>query len=1049
MNEPIPGMTPTPDLSASHATEQEDLTHVGPNRSTAHVRFLSVIAGVASVLYASLAAIGSLTSNRNWGDRSPAGIALFTLVWLSLAGAFAFGLAAIWRTGKQAHDTTYNPGLTALPTLPSPSSNRWLAGGVLLAGLAALATLYTGAYRPGMIVGGDWGTWAYQPQADRLFPFPSLWNFSDLGSSNLAGTSSYLLESAAGLLGHLGINYGIAERVFFYVPVLLLGYFGIYFLVRRTVGGDILPVAVAVFFMGSVPVVAFFIGGWFTILAGAVLLPWDVIALERYLERPSALRAIAIGITFGLAAWFDPRNIYLDGIAILTYIAILLLGATPRQIIRRVWHLTTLLAPAVLIALQAQWLIPYIAGLHPAIPTSYFTASASREFSFNSLGDGLSSFNYAWPILKTGVPQPIPWLWAAVPLAAAVALWTCPRSRFVLFAIATYLLYALLAAGAQPPFGYFYTQIFLLVPGVDLYRDTSPYLVPATILSTFLVAVAIGATTRPLLGYWRHHSNMRIRSLSATTVVGIVLVVSCTATTITTFVTIQQHPQRLSGDLNTVAMPTWYRDANAYLATQPPGSTLWVPSTSGFALRGLPTHPNISATAIASQLGIPNSPGSVPGLWTANVPLLTLAFDLYHIRYIVVRTHLTAYNLIGNQLEKETTAELIKPLSHYLCRTGCQRMGSLVIANANRDAAGALSVVNTTKLMNRHAASASHATLIHSSGISPLGVLGNQCLASTSFGEPNLGTWHPVGNGDNFARLSLQASGVSEKTQPNNAIQLTVSSGAATIGQELSRCSTPHGVSEWEIQVRYRSYRNDFLQASIYYNDSRNSECRFPSSRKWYTATCIIAEPSAGPVDSDYQSELQLILSLFPANNTQVPFAPKSKVLISNVSVKKILLSKMASILSRQPAVVTSTRRVGSTTPLDTLVSALMTAQVRPQATETESKVSVQENGVDNWDIHVPRSRESSRILVLWQSYDTRWVALDRTTGRLLQHVEIDGWANGYILPRGINNDIAVSVGYSGQHILDLSMITEWCILGLLFMYVGALIVWKHWRHPN
>lgn len=1015
---------------------------MGLSGSTRQVRLFTASAAMAAVLYAAMAGVGLVAGHPSWGDRSPVGVGLFTVIWLALAAAAAFSVAGVWRARDRTGKAPSSASLTAGSLDPCTGSKPWRQGTALLVGLVTLATLYEGAYQTGLIVGGDWGTWAYQPQANRLFPFPSLWNFRNLGSSNLAGTSSYMLESVGGFLGHLGVGYGTAERALFYLPVVLFGYFGVYFLVRRVVGGDILPVASAVFFMASVPVIAFFVGGWFTLLAGAVALPWLVLASERYLEQPTASRAVAVGGVLGLAGWYDPRNIYLDGIGGVVYLAILLLS-NPRQTVQRLLRPVAVLAPLVLVAFQIQWLVPYLFGFHTAIPGSYFTAASAKTFSFNSLGDGLSAFNYAWPVMKTGVAQIVPALWAVVPFAVAVALWTSPRSRYVLFAVASYLTYALLAAGAQPPFGPLYIQMFLSVPGANLYRDTSPYLLPTTFMATVLIAVAVRATGNPLSPRWHERNSGGLRSHRVRFVLGSLLVLGCTAVLGTIFVTIRLNPRRLTGELASVQLPERYKQVNSYLVDHPSGATLWVPSTPGFALRGVSTHPNISAGVIGAQWNTPDRVGSSPVSWIESRSLLELSLRLYHVRYLVARTDPSAYGSNSRRSSETLRSTLVDPLIRYLCTLGCRRFGSLVVADVNPHAGGPLTLVSSESIPRSVITATTNSPSVgkRTNELSSQSALGNECLGSTTFGGADLHNWQPVINGDNFAKLSLRSSGVTEQIKYGGVARLTVGSGAATIMQRLSGCPVGGGISVWNIRVHYRTYSSDYLQAEIYRNAAVSGYCVLPSSGKWVTGTCTVTLPSGMSSISRHAFTPSLILSLFPASNTVQSFAHESKALIGSVSVQRFDTSAAAQLLAQHGVIVTR-KVVGGVVAVSSSVAPASPAVSAPRATgESTSLVKPTYETTDMWRVRIQGSSRARETLVLWESYDMHWVMTDLATGRPLRHVVINGWANGYVLPRSGTRGTTFTIAYTGQEILDSAMLAEWCVVGLVALISVITVV--------
>ena len=1023
------------------------------------VRLGSGVAFAAAAYYMVVRLYAWATGKQGWTDRSPVGIAIFGTIWLALAGAAgAASLQFMQPWGKARLHGKVSAEVPA-ETTPVTSevrrgSKRWWRAAGLVAGLGALAPVYVGIYQPGLVVGGDWGAWAFQPQADQLFPFPSVWSFSNLGASNLPGTSTYMLESAAGLLGRMGIGYGEAERILFYLPVLLLGYFGMYFLARRVVGGEVLPVASAIFLMVSVPIIAFEVGGWFTILAGGVLLPWLVLASERYLEQPTFPRAAMVGSLLGLAAWYDPRNLYLDGIGLLLYLIAALLGQGRREVLRTLTRPQVLVIPVTTAVMQLQWLVPYAAGLRTNIPSSYFTAASASTFSFNSLGDGLSAFNYAWPALKTGVPQVVPVLWAAIPLAVGLAVLGALPSRLARFAVASYLLYAALAAGAEAPFGQVYIWLFENVPGVDLYRDTSVYLVPGTIAATLCAAVAIRTNAPSIVDCVRGrrvlHQSIGVGMVRVALGGGIAL--AMLALSLSTVATVEGF--RARGDLTASALPARYRNLNSYLAHAPSGSALWIPSTSGFALRGVATHPNVSAAVVGSQLSIPTPRGSLPAQWTASHALLSAALRLYHIRYIVLRTGRNAYSGASAASLSGLPTRFISPLVKSLCGGGCRRFGSLELVDAAPSNGGIVSVqsaVASNQLRTMHRGGPTAAQL-GARRRSPAGLrtgsakasLTPECLVSTTFGGHHGHAWGVVGNGDNFAGLTSVRSGVGEQLTPTHDLRLTVGSGAATVLQNLAHCMPLLRTSLWLVTARYRNLRGDYFQLSIGGRRAATGACNLPSGRGWTTSTCLIGTEAAPSATGSAPSRLDLAVSLYPAVNTRRPYAQTSSAFIHTVSVHRLDPGALASELSMHGAEITPTAAVNHLSPIVATLQKLWGSGAVGWGRALEV-VAHKASGVDRWTLRA-KPRVGPHLVVLWQDYNAYWRLTDSRPGAVLEHVVVNGWANGWIVSQMGGTGLRLTVAFTGQSDLELGMTLELGALLLIGLAFFASVLFKRRR---
>jgi hypothetical protein len=68
----------------------------------------------------------------------------------------------------------------------------------------------------------------------------------------------------------------------------------------------------------------------------------------------------------------------------------------------------------------------------------------------------------------------------------------------------------------------------------------------------------------------------------------------------------------------------------------------------------------------------------------------------------------------------------------------------------------------------------------------------------------------------------------------------------------------------------------------------------------------------------------------------------------------------------------------------------------------------------DSTTLTVPAGLHA-RLVVFWQRYDPGWVA--RTGGgATLRHVEVDGWANGFIVPAA-SRSFHLDIRYTPQHL--------------------------------
>lgn len=968
-------------------------------------------------------------------DGGLVGRVLAFVSWAGTAVAVASGVLAARRVGRSGTTATVasepvaggcpleDPDADAGSALPARGSRRWTAAALVSGGAVAVVATYHGLLRPGAITWGDWGYFVNASAVRGNFPVPSLWTFATLGQSNILGASVAPIESAMGLMARLGVPYDVLERLWFYFPAVVLSYAGSVTLARRLRASWPAAVGLGVFYCVNPYALVLISGGQLTVGMGYSLYPWVALAALRLWSRRTIGAGLALGLVVGVQAWEDPRTAGLSIAGLLVTLVVLWAGPRRRSSARLPW------APAVGAAvvyglLQGAWMVPALLAVRASLPSGYTTTSALATFSLMSLGDGLTVFHPFWPRMHFIALYSIPALWLLVPVAVAVAIVQHPLDRRVHVGGSLYLVFAALVSGANAPFGAINAWLFVHVPGMDLFRDPSPYFGPDA-LGVVVLATALtwphrrGAATRS----WHAASGQALagppgadRLLGGrrgmrgglTTLRWLAFAVASAA-----LLLVSAWPA-LSGDLHhdlsPRSVPQRYHAIEHAILASPPGPVLWVPATSRFAPVS-PEHPSVSAIQLeqADDVGFPTI--SAPLTWFEGADVATSVLERYDIHLVIVRDGPASYR--AQSLDPTATRDAALRTLESLPGVRVLRLPGLTVFRLDHSTPYPVTVFDGL------AASSSHVSGAGTLAATRRETTGHQELSVTSF-TSGLAGWGAVGNGNNYLhQATLAEAGIGATVQgPTRQpwLRLTVVDGAAVISQQLAVCPS---VGLQELAVRYRTVTAGSLGALVFTAAQPKplaSVSLPPTDGRWRTVTepFVLAPALTGGQQHRLLTGCTFDLSLFPSDAGQRAVAEVRSV--SMVSASPPSFTGVAS--TQHPSGVWHRARHGAT--------------VRSNASGTTVHVVL------------PPSA-TTRLLGYWQRFDPGWVATATAAGvGSIDHVEVDGWANGYVLPP-THRPVTITISYGPQSLTSDGFILV--IVGIaLVLGCGAVVITRWLR---
>jgi FkbM family methyltransferase len=346
---------------------------------------------------------------------------------------------------------------------------------------------------------GDW-TWQSPGRLQLWWPWPPVWDPTyGFGLKNFAQSYEFPIFAVAGFLTHLGLSWGLVEKLLYFWPFAVLSFVTPWALGRQLLGRSWWPLIAAVIFGSNTALLQVSTVGHSFLAMGEVLAPLVFASFIKSIRSRSLLWALVSGLLLALQSAYEFRIMYLTVLACLGYVIVIAVSEPSLKLIRD----RAILAGASLLTLagcESYWALPLFTyhgdyGLNlPATPW----------LAFMTLFHGLAGVDPFWTWgpptwFQTVQSNPI---FLLLPLLAFLPLVARRVTAEILWLTMVALGSAFLIKQTNPPFGEVYSWMFQHVPGWNMFREASKLY--------FLVAVAYSI----LVAFWlRHISTLRTRSL--------------------------------------------------------------------------------------------------------------------------------------------------------------------------------------------------------------------------------------------------------------------------------------------------------------------------------------------------------------------------------------------------------------------------------------------------------------------------------------------------------------------------------------------------------
>src|SRR5258708_325339 len=363
---------------------------------------------------------------------------------------------------------------------------------------------------------GDLGFF-YKEQIIQYFNPPFMWEtFRNVGfgGDSFLHQGVYLYNLPLGILGKY-FDYGLAERVLWFYPILLVGFLTPIILARtlKVFPSQFYPLASFIYLLNTY----FFMimgGGQLTVVQAYITIPLVFAVFIAAVHARAIYKILLISILFSLLVSFDFRFAYMFFLVAFLYAiftCFYLTSISEFLTIGKKYILIAFSSFFVTLATQAYWVLPFLTNSGKASGISgdaYTSPAAVKYLSFAQFENTVSLLHPYWPVNIFGKISFMKPEFLLLPIISFSALFFIrskiksqifnnnvsayqSNNQIIIFFVLVGLVGAFLAKGANAPFGQVYLWMFTHIPGFVMFRDPTKWYTLIAISYSILVPFTI------------------------------------------------------------------------------------------------------------------------------------------------------------------------------------------------------------------------------------------------------------------------------------------------------------------------------------------------------------------------------------------------------------------------------------------------------------------------------------------------------------------------------------------------------------------------------
>lgn len=441
------------------------------------------------------------------------------------------------------------------------------------------------------IAGGDYISFSTQNLSYWAnYPFSGWDPKIDLGSSAIVFLGYGWFSFVFGNLGKL-IGVSLVERLLWWIPFLLIGFFSSFFLARKILGKTPFAFFAPFLYLFNTYILLIIDGGQ---IAG-IGIAYSIVPLFLLvaLQQTNFMNMLLLGFTSSMLFLFDIRIWFIAFFSLGLYVLYTIISTRLFRLKKLSLYLLQMIIIPVIVTIfiHMQWFLPMvIVRQNPLkeLGSAYTSLSAVKFFSFATFENAIGLLHPNWPdniFGKVGFMKPE---FLILPILAFLSLFFITKklkeAKYLVFLLFLGIIGIFLAKGAQDPFGSIYLWLFGHVPGFGLFRDGTKWY----LLIALSYSIAIPFTIEQIFSWIELQTTLKKLYLHYIFLVVIVLFLL--------FLVRQAFFGQLSGTFAPHPISQDYKNLSNYLFSQKQFSrVLWIPADQRFGFFSI-DHPKVIAT---------------------------------------------------------------------------------------------------------------------------------------------------------------------------------------------------------------------------------------------------------------------------------------------------------------------------------------------------------------------------------------------------------------------------------------------------------------------
>lgn len=318
---------------------------------------------------------------------------------------------------------------------------------------------------------------------------PTAWNSNGgvFGQNQIATLWSWPNNIMYSLGAWSGMSFGWLISLFGIFPILIVGYWGMFFYSSKYIKSLTGRAYAGLFFLANSYIVLVIDGGQLLWAMSYSLIPWCLYFLDQYLQKKQNFWGVFFSILF--LSFSDLRAVFLLIVifSIQLVVHIVLIRDTNLVFFKNLFKVT-FFTSLFLGLIHAYWLIPLFLSRSSVLPSNLVISSQSDFLSFISLGHALVLQQPHWFKNIFGQLQPVR-IEFLLTLILLIPFFN--KSKLILNLLILFLLGVFLAKGNQPPFGWIYSFLVDYIPGFFIFRDSSKFFVIVALVYSVLCGLLV------------------------------------------------------------------------------------------------------------------------------------------------------------------------------------------------------------------------------------------------------------------------------------------------------------------------------------------------------------------------------------------------------------------------------------------------------------------------------------------------------------------------------------------------------------------------------